>query len=90
MVVDFSVDHQDGTVVAQHGLLAGGEVKDGQPRMGKANFIVRPHVVGVGTSVGLKRIHSVENISVGLPQHPTDAAHESSTSPAFLKKCSKT
>jgi hypothetical protein len=56
--------------------------------MGKANVFVAPNIGGIGASVLLERIHSVEDGVIGMAEHAPNTAHVLSTRDPFLKRCS--
>lgn len=78
MVVDFTVEHHDGTIMVTHWLLAGVQIENGKAGVCEPDGIVHPDIVFIRASVLLEPIHPVQDVGIGVAKNASDAAHASS------------
>lgn len=88
VIVDFTIDDQNASIGRTDGLLTAIDIKDGESCVCKANMMVHPRGLLVGSTMLLEVIHPVENCRLGMSQNTSNPAHEIMSGSSLLKGCS--
>ena len=75
VIVDFTVDDRDRSVLTNDGLRSAVKVQNRQPRVSQSDPVVAPDALTVRATVALKAVDAVEHALIGRSKHSTKTAH---------------